>query len=1072
MNIPTAKLTQVKASAGAGKTFELTSRFLRLLGGSVSGPTPPSCGDVAPGEYGWAEIMAVTFTNKAAAEMKERVVSSLKERALGDANGPAKEFQEQEAAQWVDRILRNYHQLNIRTIDSLITLIMRIFALEAGLAPDFETIFSIGDLYEELWAGLVELAENGDEEAQRLITDAQDAMLHFENRPGFTPGALFHDRLQEILAFRLTNTQEFQTDPAVLNQALSQLLQNLRDAATALSKSADGMAVNANLKKYIAYIQQELTINTHPKDSKLMEKDSFEDCVNKNSKQDVTADHELAYRSLQEAFVTYRTEGKILRNARDFAPFIPLADRLKTMVLDLIISRNVLLNSLAPGLAHALLERAGGVPDAFCRMGARLGHMLIDEFQDTSRDQWDAMLPLAQECLSKAGGMFLVGDVKQAIYGWRGGDARLFDEVPQHEALTAVAEVTRGTLPNNWRSHKHIVEFNNTIFGTLGTPERAMETARSLLPGASMDVVDELAYSIEGAYRDSEQELPPHKRDTAGFVRLTHIHAEKREDMDAKVHEELSVLFDSLLARRTPGEIAVLVRKNSEAGLVAGWLLHKGIPVITENSLSLGAHPVIRQIAAFLRFLDYPLDDLSLWEFISGEEIFLCRTGQSKEQMTRWVAGLQNAPLFPRFLESFPEISARYISRYLKRAGFMTPYDMASEIIEDFRIVENNPDAKPYVRRFLEVIHAAEASGRQSLAAFLEYWYANGGEEKVPLPENVDAIRIMTIHQSKGLQFPVVVIPFHSWTGKAHSVPTPFDYNGTPLLVPLCKEMGDIYWDAAARDMLEQLDLLYVAWTRPEEELHCLLTHCKSLPGAKAFEAGLGVILEDTDFDDDTAEIGTPPKGSAEEHGSAPDAATCPAQDNEDAIAPGEDLAPPMNWLPRLKIHRHFAQESPLDSLLPGSREFDAKARGTLIHDALDRLRRTGLNPYDAAKAAAAHHADVMPADEPAREGILSQTAQCIEWAMSLPNFPDWIERGFPECPILDAEGDEHRPDLLVMDTNETIVVEYKTGQPDPAHEEQVHRYMTLLQGMQGASPNMRAVILYLDLKQTKEVRP
>ena len=117
-------------------------------------------------------------------------------------------------------------------------------------------------------------------------------------------------------------------------------------------------------------------------------------------------------------------------------------------------------------------------------MGARLRHMLVDEFQDTSRDQWGAMSPLAGECLAQGGGLYIVGDVKQAIYGWRGGDARLFDEVPDDPSLAAMAEVRRETLPMNWRSARRVVECNNDVFGPLGDADRALAVARAMRPEA------------------------------------------------------------------------------------------------------------------------------------------------------------------------------------------------------------------------------------------------------------------------------------------------------------------------------------------------------------------------------------------------------------------------------------------------------------------------------------------------------------------------------------------------------------------------------------------------------------
>ncbi|MDY7001370.1 MAG: UvrD-helicase domain-containing protein, partial [Thermodesulfobacteriota bacterium] len=144
-------LEQVKASAGSGKTFELTKRFLTLLSKSLEQTPSNACGLGSAQGYTWPEIMAVTFTNKAAAEMKERVVSALKSRALGLEGGPAKDWTPENANARLENILLRFDQLNIRTIDSLLHLLMRVFALEIGPAPDFEAVFQVGEVFEPLY---------------------------------------------------------------------------------------------------------------------------------------------------------------------------------------------------------------------------------------------------------------------------------------------------------------------------------------------------------------------------------------------------------------------------------------------------------------------------------------------------------------------------------------------------------------------------------------------------------------------------------------------------------------------------------------------------------------------------------------------------------------------------------------------------------------------------------------------------------------------------------------------------------------------------------------------------------
>ncbi|MBU1002885.1 MAG: UvrD-helicase domain-containing protein [Proteobacteria bacterium] len=1067
-------LEQVKASAGSGKTYALTARFLELLLGSSADTLPAVCGQATAEGYGWPEILAVTFTNKAAAEMKERVIGSLKDRALGKIDGPAAGCPPETAALWLERILKHYHQLNIRTIDSLLTLIMRIFALEVGVAPDFEMVFDPAELFDEAFDRVAGRAETQDGEERELLETALSTMLRLENRPGFMPGSGFRTRLLELLRFRLTDRSAYVTDPVRLHQAITPLREDFLRAAKAMPLVLDGLNVKKHFLNFLDKCLAHGEFDPVPT-STMIEKGSFVECVNKASQGAVGTSQEQAYAELQQTHETYQRGRRLLESARNWSGFIRLADLVTADLARVMRERNVLLSAVCPGIACDLLGGEFGVPDAFCRMGARLRFMLVDEFQDTSRDQWGAMSPLAEECLSKGGGAFLVGDVKQAIYGWRGGDARLFDEVMTQPSLTAMTEVHSSTLPRNWRSRPEIIQFNNALFAPLGDEDTAFAVAEAMLGEAPEAAMLELAEAIASAFAGATQQVPAKAYETPGYVRLTRVEAETKDELQEAVRLEMQALFEDLSNRRRAADMAVLVRSNSEAALVAGWLIDWGVPVITENSLRLAEHPLVRQLTALLRFLDYPLDDLALWEFLSGEEIFLGRAGLAKNILTDWLAGRERGSLYPQFQKDFPEAAARFVSRYVKKAGFMTPYDVVTEAVADFRLLERHPRDAAFVRRFMEVVHAAEQAGRQSIAAFLEYWDLSGGEEKVPLPETVDAVRVMTMHQSKGLEFPVVIVPFHHWRFSAGEAPVPFEFQGMQLLAPPCREMGHTYWELASRTLLEQLNLLYVAWTRPEEELYALLTgssRTKSRPFVKA----LGILLEDRLFEQRGA-------NSVHEHGQRPDSASpatptlAPDQapyDAETLATPFEDEPEaPMSWLPRLKIHRHFALGASLDTLLGGGPVFDARVRGTLIHDALDRLGSPGISDtHLAARAAISAHADLLPPGDEAREAIAAEVQGILDWAVELPEFQGWVQRGLPECPILDAEGNEHRPDLLVLDPEETIVVEYKTGSPDPAHKDQVRRYMALLAAMDRVAPAMRAVIVYLDQRTLTEVQP
>ncbi|MFQ8888086.1 MAG: UvrD-helicase domain-containing protein [Bilophila wadsworthia] len=261
-----------------------------------------------------------------------------------------------------------------------------------------------------------------------------------------------------------------------------------------------------------------------------------------------------------------------------------------------------------------------GVPEVFCRLGTSLTHILVDEFQDTSREQWEAIHPLVLEALSRGGSLTWVGDVKQAIYGWRGGDATLFDEVRSDAELCAVAPEPRvDILPTNWRSCRAIVETNNTLFRQLSETATAKAVLSAMLPKDTPSallatILEEGAQLLKKALPVPEQKVAPDKAE--GFLRLQRVYGDKSEDLDEEVRERLLGCVQEVVSRRPWGDVTVLVRSNGKAAQVAGWLMEEGIPVVTDNSFLLAEHPLVEQLTALLTFLDSPRNDLAFWTFL------------------------------------------------------------------------------------------------------------------------------------------------------------------------------------------------------------------------------------------------------------------------------------------------------------------------------------------------------------------------------------------------------------------------------------------------------------------------
>ncbi|WP_027368288.1 UvrD-helicase domain-containing protein [Desulfocurvibacter africanus] len=1062
------RFIQIRASAGSGKTFALTRRFLELLRASRPFMPPSACGAEDPDGFAWPEIMAVTFTNKAATEMKERVVAALKGRALGLDSPTAQAWSPELAALFLERILRHYHLLNIRTIDSLLSRLVQMFALDLGLPPDFEAVFDDEELFGPLYDALLAAARDPSRPEAALLERSMDSLLHLERVNGFWLQERLRDRLKDVFTHVLRSPCKPLSDATELSALLADYHADFTRVAAEVDAAlaADDIKLLANFRKYLDYCLLSKP-EDEPKDSVYAAKESIVACLPKACQGLAMAEHEQVYARFREQAEAYRTMWTALTGAGRLAPFLDLAQLLLGRLADQERELGLVLASAWPLLASRLLGHDGGVPEAFCRLGVTLRHLLMDEFQDTSRDQWRAVLPLAQECLSRGGSLLYVGDVKQAIYGWRGGEARLFEEVGSDVALMAIAGLEQEELVYNWRSRRQVVEFNNAFFGLLESSDNARAVAEVLLPdSAPEDAKALLAEDLWRSFAMCRQQVPAKNHDATGLVRVRTVAASSADELETETHGLLTSLIEDLRERgRDWAEIAILVRSNAQAALVAGWLLEEGTPVITENSLELASHPLVRQLVAFLAFLDYPLDGLAFWQCLQGEELFLDACGRSRQEFADWLAGQDTSSVAWRFRRDFPDLWEAWFAPFLSRAGLMSPYDLVMRALDIFGVLRRRPEDEPFAQRFLEVLHRAEERGFRSLSTFLDFWRRKGGEERLPMPEHVDAVRILTIHKSKGLEFPVAIVPFHHWpAGPDHSLAQVGDpAAGASLLVPMRKELGPQYWQRQCQGLLEQVNLLYVAWTRASEELHAFVPPEGLTRATLVTALDLMLGLAGRSEEDALMQVGQPPRRMRQEE-VAPLAKLHSAQAVQAETTPAntETL---VRWLPRLKVYRHFSADTQYG--------FTQSERGNVFHAALEYLVWLGADGDicgEAMESAVAKALSLYPLSKDLREQAADELRQGLGWFLGLPQAAHWLRNGRPETSLLNEDGKVLRADLLVELDNELHVIDFKTGMPASDHREQVLGYMRLVARADGRP--VRGYLAYLDRRELQEVIP
>ena len=1154
-------LQQISASAGSGKTYTLTRLFLDRLTVAAGTSTNKACftaeGSGSGASYALSEILAATFTNKAADEMKTRVIQSLKTLVLETrALTPPPAGAAQSAArfdQWLSSIFRHYSSLNIRTIDSLLNQLVRLSALQLGLPPQFTPSFSqddyLGPMYDTLVADIgaylrgdialddpVFLVHTGDRLAGSLRSAFQSLILH-NTIKGFSKVAPVQNSVYTLVESLLSGKTLVNADEEQLYALMRSEYAAVNTAAKALNTLLlkEQLEVSAYFKRAIADVLATKMYGPLST-STMLDKETLDECLNKKSKGAASPLTLKAHADFRAAIGQFRKDVPLLKMALRYAPLISLAEEIHCRIHASMHETAILPAPCIPVLAQQLLSGDMGVSEALCRMGTRLTHLLLDEFQDTSILQWQAILPLAEECLSRGGSLTYVGDVKQAIYGWRGGEVSLFASALEEPSLRAMLPTLpkKDNLPFNWRSAKEVVWHNNAFFSLLQAPAIAHEVMGAMLPkDTPASYVIEASTQLVAMYTGGSQQLPDKAFDesaTSGQVCLYSIADVNKETLHTILKQRLRPLFADLATRWKYGDMAVLVRVGDEERFVASCLTEWGIPVITANSFLLSEHPLVLRLVSLLRFIDYPFNDLAFWEFVSGGECFGRASGLDCRSLEDWLAQhrakrkarQETPPLYSVFRKDFPLEWETLIAPFYSQAGLMSSYDLLVEIIDHYQLFKHMPDQKPFLLRLLEIAHLAEKQGLSSLSAFLEFWDKCKADEKLPLPEGMNAVRIMTIFSAKGLEFPVVIAPFHHRGKQRDNGLVVTEIDGTAMMTEDSPMLPETYYPARITECLEHLNLVYVAWTRPVHELHAFITLPKQ---STAFSKGMEVLVrhyqelvekeqtatgaplctfedltpvapeqDDLDSEYDGYYTEAMDEDAPPDVGSACDLAVdvlSSAKPEQSPKGASFDPAPvlpdagliPMQWLPRLKIYRTAGDET----------QFSARQRGNLAHLCLEYLTLTSpkTREQDVERAITLGFQN-FPLPIPDAEQHKHALKAALLWFASLPDAPFWLAHAEKEQAILDEAGNMHRVDALVEFDDHLLVMDYKTGkmppdpsQPDPPenplpegempltrpgenHFTQVRRYMRLLFAAQGKP--VKGLLVYLDCRQTQEV--
>ncbi len=999
----------IAASAGSGKTYRLAYEYVRSV---VENPAL------------YRHILAVTFTNKATEEMSARILERLHELAtpgapspyLNDLLGdlPFDEAKIRARAKEAQRlILHDYSRFAVLTIDRFFQRLIRSFMRELGIDGGFNLELETDSLLELAADALIEEAATDGGVRDRVFAATSDRLeegRRWDIREGLV--ALGNELFGEEYLKTATNTTNDADTPTLIEAIIAKAdaaRRKFRDAALEAQKTIAELGLSADdfrgkSKGLTAYLAKAAKGEFIPLSK--YARDELENPARPAALRDPLAEMDETY----EHSARLVSSAALLRENRH--NFVLLAD-LQRQVERICREENIVPIS-ETGRMIARLVGGNDTPFIFERAGSYFSRFFIDEFQDTSSSQWENFVPLLRNAIASEEGapVMLIGDVKQAIYRWRGSDWRILSRRVREQM--GPDRVEAETLDVNHRSLRRVVEFNNMAVGKLveaGNASLDAMLAEARAGGAlSGDEAAELQGMLAGAYEGHTQR--PRSEADEGYVTLTVYGPDGEGNYVPPVVERI----EELQSRDyRAGDIAVLVRSNTQGARIAQMLLGRkrenpaspyNYDVVTQEALTVGASAASRFIIACLSLAVDTADSIQRAVF------------------NRWMERAFDAPLTAEDEDFFARLAA------------LSPEQAFEETVLRFGLNDRTTDIA-YIQALHGQIVTFSSRKVADLPLFLGWWNERGAAASITVGQDSDAITISTIHKSKGLQYKVVIVPYLSW-------PMAPDTRGRRLVVwadPSRGEFGDMgavpvnYKEAMAQShfsaryyreqVLSHIDaanLFYVAATRAERELH-LMTSSNPRDGRGSVGNLLRNVLNITE---DFTEWGAPLHPSQSPKTATDALRTYPTS------RPGAKL--------RLKLpSSRYIEEAGEEAVL------SPRDMGVLMHRAFE-----GASTADDVRRAI----ELMAADALLSPSELTHLQEMARRAFTNPTVSGWFGGEWDEVRnegdiVLPGDPAIRRPDRVMTRGKRAVVVDYKFGRRESAaHATQLRGYMNLLSRM------------------------
>jgi ATP-dependent exoDNAse (exonuclease V) beta subunit len=1033
-----------KSSAGSGKTYMLVLTYLSILLREKDA-------------HHFRKVLAVTFTNKAAAEMKERVIQGLEklisatdDKFVADyvsATQLSREEIGQRAREILTAILHDYSSFSILTIDKFVHRIIRSFSRELGLTTNFELETDHNAFYQRSIDQLLSTLGE-DKQLTEFLVQYQQSLFE-EERANSIENSLFElskllnqENSRELLSFYADKDLPYFIDirkkTSVQIAQTKALLKETNDKVLDLF-TAQGFDIlewkMGNTAMYAPFVKINKGETTN----------LLSDAQLKNFEAGTVTSEPLRKKNPQlvdfietnASFILEQLKElqKIVRDLRflehihhELVAF-SLLNAIRTIFETLREENNLIFIKDFNEIISNVVQNEP-TPFIYEKIGTRYHHILIDEFQDTSRMQWHNLVPLVYESLATRNTNLIVGDAKQAIYRFRGGDAQQFVDLPLVHAqladidhINATFEETQDlrNLAINYRSTPEIIDFNNWFFQELVlAKEDVPETIKEVYAGFAQH---------------------PHRTDS-GLVQVTILTKPEKntEEIITKqdlINERLMSNIQGCLADGfLPDDICILVRGQRDGDLVSSFLLEQGFSVVSVDSIILGNSSAVMDIIYHFKAIQHPVESSIAHCFLSTDP--------------NAVTSLFEHYRIPNATNPQYSIGYRfddYLTDYL--AGYsaeeyhkLSLFDKVNYLIT----LKKYPRTDPYLDKLLNVAYDFMRMHGSNAELFLQHFFESAYKEKVNAKIAGGSIQLMTIHKSKGLQFPVVMIPYDfggrisdkdlGLIGDERSVELGLPAISTKLKSAI-KEWGfeDRLNEHVQEALLDDFNLYYVALTRPEKRLYLTIYTDEGIP---ARIKSLVTTHPKFDQEQQQLQIGT----------------TTP-QPAVDLLSPSFEVLPTtVSWREKLTLSPSKGYLEDEEIVAESEQDF-----GNYLHELISKNKH-----HNRLKEEALSYCQLKQLTD-------STTKRLVDTAEQLMNdeqLNQWLAKAncvLRERDIITPEGNILRPDMLLMHNDCWILLDFKTGQPKKSHQKQVQQYGDVIAQLpQVSSKNLRVdkYLIYL----------